>query len=401
MCSQSIRLSVARFLVLISFVWPFVNTSYFVVDSLVETNFFLVLLAILVFPELLFEDRATLLLLVAVLTVSAIWGTRDAAMRVFIGAAPCVFIFALYRHCVGQGKQLIPFKVSYWALVVFVGFCALQYVNLNLFQVLPDWLTNVLSVIIPRYMDVPYDEFGTRGVQGWASEPSSAAMTCFSFCVVSMQQSPHKRWHILLFFTALTALNKSVYALLFFILLGLACLAYLNKKSRVVLALVPFVVVIAFLISHSARIDELYESFLRYGADQEANRELLRLGQILYPLACFPRVYQPVNIFTIDIQPLGLLPLLIGFGSVAGVMLYWRIIFRTFWLKHARWQMLGLVSVFVFSFLSSPNFIPMIVASAYGMALDTQTIRTPLRVVENSWFSRLIGMFRGQPEVAS
>jgi hypothetical protein len=43
-----------------------------------------------------------------------------------------------------------------------------------------------MAVIVPRYMDAPYDDLGTRGVQGWASEPSSAAMTCFSFCAVAM-----------------------------------------------------------------------------------------------------------------------------------------------------------------------------------------------------------------------
>lgn len=365
---NSVRLRLARFLVLASFVWPFVNANYFFPDSQVEINFLLVFVAMGLVPEVFFEDWTSLVLVVVCAAAASVWGTTDAALRIIIGTVPCIFIVGLYRHFLRRGEELIPKRVAYWALIVFVGFCLLQEVHFSVRPVIPDWLTSGLAVIVPRYMDAPYDDLGTRGVQGWASEPSSAAMTCFSFCAVAMQQDPKKRWSILLIFAFLTALNKSVYAMLFLILLGLACIFHSEKKRNALVALVPFGGMVAYFLVQSARIAEVRDSLAILGADQEGNRELLRLGQIVYPLSAFPRMYDPVVIFGINMQPLGLLPLLIGFGSVMGAVLYWRLMFGGLSLSKARWKPLGLAALLSLSFLASPDFIPMIVAFVYGMS---------------------------------
>jgi len=366
-------LNLARFLVVVSFVWPFINTNYFLPESQVEINFLPVFLAIGLAPELLFEDLISLFLIVAAVAAAAIWGTVDSALRLIIGAVPCLFLVCLYRYFLRRGKELIPRPVAYWALLIFVGFCALQYVNFEVFPLIPDWLTKALTVIVPRYMDTPYDELGTRGVQGWASEPSSAAMTCFSFCAVAMQQDPKKRWRILFLFCVLGALNKSVYALLFLILLGIACLCQPGRKRHALVALVPFGAVVSYFVLQSSRIAEVRESLLLFGANQDVNRELLRFGQLIYPLSAFPGMYHPVDVFEISMKPLGLFPLLIGYGSVIGAVLYWRLAFRGLRLSQAEWRSLGFATVLVLSFMSSPDFIPVIVAFAYGLAPNRAT----------------------------
>lgn len=373
---NSVRLRLARFLVLVSFVWPFVNANYFFPDSPVEINFVLVFVAIGLVPEVLLEDWISLVLVVASAAAASIWGTTDAALRIIIGTTPCLFVVGLFRHFLRGGEELIPKRVAYSALLAFVAFCLLQEVHFNVRPIIPDWLTSGLTVIVPRYMDTPYDDLGTRGVQGWASEPSSAAMTCFSFCAVAMQQDPKKRWRILLIFAFLAGLNKSVYAMLFLILLGLACIFHSEKKRDALVALVPFGAMVAFFLVQSTRFAEVRDSFAIFGADQEVNRELLRLGQIVYPLSAFPRVYDPVIIFGITMQPLGLLPLLIGFGSVFGAILYWRLMFGGLSLSEARWRPLGLAALLSLSFLASPDFIPMIVAFAYGTGPNR--LATPL-----------------------
>ncbi len=115
MCLKSLRLNLARFLVVVSFVWPFINTNYFLPESQVEINFLPVFLAIGLAPELLFEDLISLFLIVAAVAAAAIWGTVDSALRLIIGAVPCLFLVCLYRYFLRCGKELIPRPVAYWA----------------------------------------------------------------------------------------------------------------------------------------------------------------------------------------------------------------------------------------------------------------------------------------------
>jgi hypothetical protein len=382
---NSLRLNLARTLVLAAFVWPFLNFSCVFPDSHMEIDFLPAFLAMALFPEALFEDSASLLLLGACLALVAVWGTLDAALRLLAGVLPCVFLIALYRRCREAGRQLISHGVALVSLSVFTAFCFLQYIHLHLFRILPDALTDGLTLLIPRYMDEPYDALGTRGVQGWASEPSSAAMTCFSFAVVALCQQPRRRWLVLLLFSLLAALNKSVYAMLFLALLVLACLARLRKKGYALLGAISFLAGFAAFVLASGRVAEMRENFLIFGLAGDMNKELQRLGQIAGPLLAFPRMYKPGILFDSVMQPLGLLPLLAGFGSVFGLLLYVRIAFCRLLLANAEWPLLGVAVLAVFSLLASPDFIPMAVALAYAF---TPHPAPTLPALRPRWFVR-------------
>lgn len=386
---KSLRLTLAKFLVVVSFVWPFINANYFFPESTVEINFLLVFLAIGLFPEVFFEDTTSTLLIVAAVATAAVFGTVDSALRLIIGAVPCLFLVGLYRYFLRRGEELIPSPVAYCSLLAFVGFCVLQQTNLNLFPIIPDWLTNGLSTIVPRYMDAPYDEFGMRGVQGWASEPSSAAMTCFAFSVVAMQQAPKKRWHVLLAFAALSALNKSVYGILFLVFLAVVSIYGMRRKLYLLLGVIPVGVVLSYFVLQSSRVTELRENLLIFGLSQDTNRELLRLAQIVYPVMAFPRMYSPVSVFGLDMQPLGLLPLLIGYGGIIGCILYTRLTFCSSHLIEAKSMLLALATAFVLAFMASADFIPVIVAFAYATAPEKVAIPAwghPSRI---SWLGQL------------
>jgi hypothetical protein len=365
---KSMRLQLAKFLVVVTFVWPFINTSYLFPQSSLEINVLPVFLAIALAPELLLEDLTSLLLIVAAVALAAVWGPTESALRLIIGGFPCLFLPSLYRHFRSSGKELIPRSLALLALLAFDGFCILQQLSLNVFPIIPDWLTKALATIVPRYMDAPYDEFGMRGVQGWASEPSSAAMTCFAFSVVAMQQEPKKRWLILFAFAVLAALNKSVYGMLFLVFLGVVSVWGMRRRLHALLVAIPIGAVFSYFVLQSGRMSELRENLLIFGLSQDTNRELLRFAQIVYPIAAFPRMYNPVSFFGLDMQPLGLLPLLIGYGSIIGGILYYRLAFRSFHWIDAGSIPLALAAVFVLTFMSSANFLPVIVAFAYATA---------------------------------
>src|SRR6266849_3694833 len=144
---KSLRLNSAKFLVVLNFVWPFINTSYVFPHSTVEINFLPVFLAMGLAPELLFEDLTSLLLTVAAVAFAAVWGPTDSALRLIIGVLPCLFLLSLHGHFRSRGKELIPRNLAYSALLVFVGFCILQHVNFNVFPIIPDWLTKGLANI--------------------------------------------------------------------------------------------------------------------------------------------------------------------------------------------------------------------------------------------------------------
>jgi glycosyltransferase involved in cell wall biosynthesis len=386
---KSLRLNLARFLVVVSFVWPFINANYFFPESTVEINFLLVFLAIGLAPELLFEDLSSLLLIIVAVALAAVWGPTGSALRLVVGVLPCIFLPSLYRRFRSCGKELIPRSLAYVALLAFVGFCILQHINFNVFPIIPDWLTRVFATIVPRYMDAPYDEFGMRGVQGWASEPSSAAMTCFAFSVVAIDQEPKKRWLILFAFAVLAALNKSVYGMLFLVFLAVVSVWGMRRKLHALLVVIPIGAVFSYFVVQSSRVTELRENLLIFGLSQDSNRELLRFAQIVYPLAAFPRMYRPVSVLGLDMQPLGLLPLLIGYGSIVGCILYYRLTFRNFHFIDVGSMPLALAAVFALTFMSSANFLPVIVAFAYATAPKQVAISTAEDSARISWLGQL------------
>src|SRR5947209_8172200 len=108
MTFKSLRLQLARYLVVVNFVWPFINTSYFFQQSTVEINLLPVVLAIALVPELLLQDVTSLLLISIAIAIAAIWGPSESAPRLMGGAIPCLFLTWLYREFRSRGKELIP-----------------------------------------------------------------------------------------------------------------------------------------------------------------------------------------------------------------------------------------------------------------------------------------------------
>lgn len=386
-----LRLQLARLLIVVSFVWPFVNTAHFYPDSTIETNFFLLFLAIGLAPEALLNDKWSLLLLIPAVGVAALASSVEAGLRIVIGVIPLLFLLGLYRSFAIRGRELIPRLVAYRAMQAFVGFSVVQYIDQNFVSIIPGWLTDALTVLVPRYTSTPYDEFGIRGVQGWASEPSAAAMTCLAFATVAVLQQPEKRWRVLGLFAAMALLNKSIYAIALLALFGLALLFEMKNKMATLSALVPLVGGVAYFIVHSGRVLELRSNILIYGLSETSNRELLRLGQIIYPLTVFPGIYKPVELFGIKMEPLGLLPLLVGYGSVIGCLIYYRVVIARLLSLRLKSLTLALVSAAVFSFVISPDFVPIAVAFAYTVTAVRS--ESPAKVASWArWLRRLLAV---------
>lgn len=384
-----LRLQLARLLIVVSFVWPFVNTTYFYPSSTIETNFFFVFLAIGLAPEALLNDRWSLVLLIAAVGVAALGSSVEAGLRMIIGVIPLLFLLGLYRSFAIRGRELIPHSVAYRALQAFVGFSAVQYIDQNFISIIPVWLTDALTLLVPRYTSTPYDEFGIRGVQGWASEPSAAAMTCFAFATVAVLQQPERRWRVLGLFAAMALLNKSIYAIALLALFGLALLFEMKNKVAILSALVPLVGGLTYFIFHSGRVLELRSSVLIYGLSEASNREFLRLGQIIYPLAVFPGIYKPVELFGIKMEPLGLLPLLVGYGSLIGCLIYYRVVIARLLSGCLKSPTLALACAAVFSFVISPDFVPIAVAFAY--TVRAMRSESPVRAASWArWLRRLL-----------
>lgn len=378
------RFRAAQFLVALCFVWPFINVNHFFPQWDVEVNFLPIFLAMMVLPEVLLADGFSVLLLAATFVVSAVWGTPEAVLRLSIGSIPCLFLLNLQQYCLRRGKELIPRFIAYRTLQLFVGVSLFQWYSLYVSPVIPKWFTELLATVVPRYSGEPYDEFGIRGVQGWASEPAAAAMMCFAFAVVAAQQDPKKRFRILLLFAILLAVNKSVYAIGLLAMLGIVYLLSFKRKRYTVISLALLSLAAFFYISSSTRIDEFARSTAIYGMTPDTNFELFRLTQIFYPLAAFPQVYQPIYLYDRYLEPVGLLPLLVGYGSVIGLGLYLRMCFFKFRLKDARSVPLALATLFVLSFLVPPDLVPVIIAAAYAL--------TPVGGISQKvvWYERVL-----------
>lgn len=361
------RWRVAQALVVISFVWPYVNVQHFSPESTIEINFFFVFAAASLAPEVLLDDAVALILTIAAAGVAVSWGSVDAGLRVIVGVIPLIFLMGLYRRFKRRGLELIPRGAAYRTLQAFVGISAAQYIDQHVVSIIPGWLTNALTVLIPRYTSTPYDEFGVRGVQGWASEPSGAAVMCFSFCVVAILQQPEKRWRVFFLLAALAAFNKSIYAIMLLGILGFGLLIETKNKMLAAPALFALLGGLVYFVIHSARVADLRMNASIFGLRETSNREFARLAQIIFPLSAFPRVYTPRILFgVIKMEPMGLLPLLVGYGSVIGCAAY-------FWIALHRQRIAGthstayaLPAAILISFLVSPDFIPAVVAFAYS-----------------------------------
>ena len=290
----SSRLAAAKALVVFSFVWPFFNYSLIDPGNTTELNFLPVFLAALLVPGVASRERWSILLAVPVFAVAIAWGNPAAPLRLAIGIVPLHFVLNLVRRLRERGEELIPANVAYRALIWFVAFCFIQTVHLHLVAVIPEWLTRIFVSILPRYMEVPYDDSGIRGVQGWASEPSGAALTCMAFSIVAIAERPERRWRVFSLCVLLLMMNKSVYAFLLTACLGLGCLFTLRRKLYSFLAIAPIAVTALLYVNISSRFSELRNDLVISGLSGASNRELTRLVQIFSPLGQLPHIYQPV-----------------------------------------------------------------------------------------------------------
>jgi hypothetical protein len=277
-----------------------------------------------------------------------------------------IFILNLTQHLRERNRDLLPPNLAYRTLQVFVCFCVAQTVDTQLFPVLPGGLTAALINFVPRYSGVPYDEFGIHGVQGWASEPSGAAVMAAAFALIAILQRPSRRWRVLALFVALAAVNKSVYALLLLVLLSIGCLATTARRRYALIASVPVAATLLFLIVRSARLVDLQSDLLINGMSSSVNPELARFTQILAPLSQFPWVYTPPMLFGgIILEPMGLLPLVVGYGSIFGIVWLLYILRHYFPLRGVPLRPLALVAAAILLLLTAPDFIPAVAAFAF------------------------------------
>lgn len=359
------RINLSRALVTFCFVWPFLNYAGIDPSSTMEINFLPVFLAVVLLPEIFWRDWKGILLLMPVFAVAIAGAPVNAALRVAIGVIPLHFIINLTHYLDDREQSLLPSGLAYCSLQVFVGFCILQTIHLQLFPILPGPLVEGLTTLVPRYAQVPYDFSGIRGVQGWASEPSSAGLTCMAFALVSLRERPDRRWRVLGLFALLVFLNKSVYALLLYVLLVGGCLLTIRHKVKAFLATIPLAGLVGIYLSGSARLAELRSNLIADGMNRQSNHELMRFLQILDPLQQFPHVYKPTPVWGDWIaEPMGLLPLVLGYGSVAGLIWLAYVLFRNFSLRRIELWSLALVAAFALLIMSSPDLIPCIVAFA-------------------------------------
>ena len=378
------RVRIARLLVIFSFVWPFINAHYFFPQAEFEVNFLPVLLAVVLAPDIFAADGLALVLLAGAIAVAAFWGSADAVMRLAIGAVPCIFLFNFQEYCVKNKEELIPRSLAYRVLQLFVGFSVLQWVDFYVHSAIPEWVTEGLSVLVPRYLGHPYDELGLRGVQGWASEPSGAAVVCLCFAVVAAYQDPKRRLRILLLLCALVLVNKSVYGMALVAILSLIYLASLKRRRYTILGLGLLAAGIVFYVSNSARLDEVVQTMMLYGANPGFNIDLARINQIVFPLVAFPGIYKPFAVFGVEMQPMGLLPLLVGYGSIFGLGLYLRLVFVRSSLRNVQSFPVALTMLFVLSFIVPADLTPAIVAFAYAATPNTGLSR------KTAWYEKLV-----------
>jgi hypothetical protein len=365
----SARLRVARWLIAFSFVWPFFNFAGIFPEMSLEVNFVFVFLAAGLLPEDTFCEKWSLLLALPAFAVAIIWANPTAPLRLAIGIIPLHFVFNLTRRLRERGQDLLPPDLAYRSLIGFVLFCVVQTVHLRLVPIIPGWLIQALVAMVPRYMEVPYDDTGIRGVQGWASEPAGAAMTCIAFSIVAIYQRPERRWRVLSLFALLVLLNKSIYALVLMTLLALSCLFSIRRKLFALLALGLFSLIALFYIAGSGRIADLDTSLLINGISNESNRDLQRFAQIFGPLEQFPHIYKPPTLYANSVmEPVGLLPLVVGYGGLIG--LAWLVYFLVQKMRSCENSVrpLALTAGFVLLMMTPPDLIPSVVALAVCLA---------------------------------
>lgn len=337
-----------------------------------EVNFLPVFLAAALVPEVSLRDRWSMFLMVPTFGIAILMANATAPLRLAIGIIPLHFVINLTKSLRSQGRDLIPPNLAYRTLQLFVLVSFVQTIDFNYVHFIPDAINQSLAFILPRYSGSAYDEAGIQGVQGWASEPSSAAVSCIGFSLVSIVQVPGRRWHVLSLYLLLTLVNKSIYSLVLLILLAMACLAISNRLRNVLLLLIPMSAIGTYIISHSKRILALQSNLLVEGIDRSSSRELARFTQIFYPLQQFPSIYKPPLLFgDRPMEPMGLLPLVVGYGSIFGLMWIIYVLRRNFPLSRVKLLPTAAVAALVLLMMTAPDLIPAVVTlSAFAVNPD-------------------------------
>jgi hypothetical protein len=363
------RLAAARVLVAFCFVWPFFNYNLVDPGNMMEVNFLPVFVAAALLPGIMLSEWRSLLLSLPVFAVAALGASPVEALRIGIGIIPLHFLLNLARHLEQRSMSLLPRGLAYRALQLFVLFCIAQTINFQVYPVIPGWLTQLLFNIVPRYALVPYDEFGVRGVQGWASEPSGAAVICGAFALVAILERRDRCWRVVALLMVLVVINKSVYSILLAALVGLSCIFTLRRKTYALAAFIPLCAAALFYFAFSGRLAELHTSIQSDGLNGESNREFFRFAQILTPLIQFPAVYKPPVLFdNVVAEPMGLLPLVLGYGSIPGAIWLGWMLWRNFRLPKTPRRPFALVAGFVVFIIAPPDLIPSVVALAVYLA---------------------------------
>jgi hypothetical protein len=343
-----------------------VNLSRFFPSVGAELNFLPVFLAAALVPEVTFNETLAYGLAAPLFFTATIFANSNAPLRLAMGIIPLLFVFSLVRHLRRRNQELIPPNLAYRALQLFFCFSVVQTIHLNLIPIIPRWLTDILTILIPRYMDQTYDSAGVRGVQGWASEPSGAALTCAAFAIVAIFQRPDRRWRVLFLFALLAAVNKSIYAILLAILFAFGCFLKLKHKKFAAFVALPVVTSFVFYFSRSGRVTELYEHIIVSGMSLSANSEFWRFGQIFYPLLQFPHIYTPIpvtlNGMAVTVEPLGLAPLVVGYGSICGLAWLGYVLLRNFRPSQVKDRYFAFIAALSVLMLGPSDLIPSVVA---------------------------------------
>ena len=362
----STRLACAQSLVVFSFIWPFFNFDSVIPGNMMEIDFLLVFVAAALLPEVTLREKRSILLALPVFAVALIWANPTAPLPDWpLESSPCTLYSTSPAICGNGDGTLFP-RILRTAPFRYLLHSARLRPWISTFSLYsPEWLIAILTFFVPRYSAVPYDALGIRGVQGWASEPSSAGLMCIAFALIAILQRPDRRWRVMFLFVLVLLLNKSIYFLILTILLGLACVLTLRYKLYALLTSAVFSVIAIFYMAHSGRLAELTTSIAVDGFNRESNHDLMRFLQILNPVEQFPRVYQPIVLNgTWVAEPMGLLPLLAGYGSILGLAWLGYILWRNFPRRQTPEPYLALLAGFVLLIMASPDLIPSIVALA-------------------------------------
>jgi hypothetical protein len=352
---------IARFLITLNFCFPFINGEA-LTGIPFELNIIPLLLAAILVPAICAYGGRELALLALAVAACFLFADLDRASRLAFNMLPFILCMSYIRFCARRHIDVLYGPIVYAAYLLFTALCIYQALHNAGFLAMPGNLVAFLDFALPRYMQTSYDDLGLRGVQGWASEPSGAALLSLGFYLYLRGTYPDHGRLLAVLYLANIFLNKSVYAFATLILL-IAVHLITSKSFQQKLA--GGMVAIASLVTaafYFPRIHDVYQNIAAQGMSLASNPELSRLVQVLYPLNAFPMYYEPVMYFGTTLHPIGLFASALGYGSVFGMLL---LVSIGLTLRQAftqvmpyEWMRLNGPPAFFILFLAPANFVP-------------------------------------------